>query len=196
MNEGLRSILASLESRTELSKLSPQQIWNTTLEAEIVTWARQTEETEGTDPTRIALMAGLHLCNDSLNRSHSYAQHIEGEMTGDYWHAIMHRMEQDYANSKYWFSCAGHHPVKQTVAGHIAELMNHLPELDAYTLSPILRSLQQYRDLRNWTCDNFVDIIQLQESGQGTAESRHLLEQLQQIEISTLLDYTLTKYSQ
>ena len=61
-----------------------------------------------------ALRAGLLQVHDQLDHSHQYSQSIEGEgrnAAGDYWHAIMHRREPDYGNSKYWFRRVGEHPI-------------------------------------------------------------------------------------
>ncbi len=64
--------------------------------------------------TRTALEAGLRLIHDDLDGSHRCSQSIEGEgpaHTGDYWHAILHRREPDYGNSRYWFHHVGNHPI-------------------------------------------------------------------------------------
>uniref|UniRef100_A0A7C2P023 Uncharacterized protein n=1 Tax=Schlesneria paludicola TaxID=360056 RepID=A0A7C2P023_9PLAN len=62
----------------------------------------------------IALEAGwLQLLGD-LDASHQCSQSIEGRgrhQAGDYWHAVMHRREPDYGNSKYWFHQFSSHPV-------------------------------------------------------------------------------------
>lgn len=57
-----------------------------------------------------ACRAGLFQWHDYLDESHQLSQSIEGEgegQLGDYWHAIMHRREPDYANAKYWFRAIG-----------------------------------------------------------------------------------------
>jgi len=56
------------------------------------------------------IMAGLWLYVDDLDRSHDLSQGIP-TATGAYWHAIMHRREGDFSNSKYWFRQVGNHPV-------------------------------------------------------------------------------------
>src|SRR5215469_12113850 len=64
-----------------------------------------------------AVRAILHLMNDDIDRAHTIAQSGEGDATLDYVHAIVHRREGDWANSKYWFSRAGGQPVILAVYG-------------------------------------------------------------------------------
>jgi len=66
-----------------------------------------------------ALVAGLWLYVDDLERSHGVSQSLE-DTTGSYWHGIMHRREGDFSNSHYWIRRA---------AGH--ELFTANPELDS-----------------------------------------------------------------
>lgn len=60
--------------------------------------------------TRPEILAGLWLYVDELGRSHEVSQAIDTS-TGSYWHAIMHRREGDFGNSKYWLLKTGTHPV-------------------------------------------------------------------------------------
>ena len=54
------------------------------------------------------MLAGLWLWHDSLDESHSLSQKLN-TAEGSYWHAIMHRREGDFSNSKYWLAkCRGH----------------------------------------------------------------------------------------
>lgn len=64
------------------------------------------EEIEGSP----LVLSGLWLYVDDLDRSHTLSQNIHTS-TGSYWHAIMHRREGDFWNSKYWFRKVGEHPV-------------------------------------------------------------------------------------
>jgi hypothetical protein len=61
-----------------------------------------------------AVLAGLWLWNDGLDECHRIVQNApdeKWEATYAFWHAIMHRREGDFSNSKYWYARAGAHPV-------------------------------------------------------------------------------------
>lgn len=53
-----------------------------------------------------AIQAGLWLYIDQLERAHDIVQGLDSE-EGAYWHAIIHRREGDFWNSKYWFRRCG-----------------------------------------------------------------------------------------
>ena len=55
-----------------------------------------------------AALAGLWLWHDFLDESHTISQSLESP-EGSYWHAIMHRREGDFWNSKYWLRRVGQH---------------------------------------------------------------------------------------
>ena len=74
-------------------------------------------------------LSGLWLLHNFLDRSHSFSQDIQSP-EGSYWHGIMHRMEGDFGNSKYWFRQVGQHPVFE--------------QLNQQTTG-------------GWNCNNFVD---------------------------------------
>lgn len=57
-----------------------------------------------------ACLAGLWLRFDFLDESHRISQELHSA-EGLFWHAIMHRREGDYGNSKYWWRRVGNHPV-------------------------------------------------------------------------------------
>jgi len=61
-----------------------------------------------------ALCAGLWLYVDELDRSHEYSQSLKTP-EGSYWHAIMHRREGDFSNSKYWYHRVGAHHVFESL---------------------------------------------------------------------------------
>ena len=63
-----------------------------------------------------AMLAGLWLWNDGLEECHRIVQNSpEGDAgrTYSFWHAIMHRREGDFSNSKYWYRRAAGHPVRR-----------------------------------------------------------------------------------
>jgi len=61
-----------------------------------------------------ALVAGLWLYLDELDRSHTVSQGMK-DATGSFWHGIMHRREGDFGNSHYWFRSAGRHPAMDEI---------------------------------------------------------------------------------
>ena len=64
-----------------------------------------------------ALIAGLWIYVDELDKSHAVSQGLN-DTTGSYWHAIMHRREGDFGNSKYWLRQAGHHEACADTEGY------------------------------------------------------------------------------
>lgn len=55
--------------------------------------------------------AGLWLLARQWDRSHQISQD-QHNPDGSYWHGIMHRIEGDYWNSKYWLRRTSKHPVR------------------------------------------------------------------------------------
>jgi hypothetical protein len=83
---------------------------------------------------RPALIAGLWLYVDDLDRSHTISQGLE-DRTGAYWHGIMHRREGDFSNSHYWMRRAVGHP-----------LLQEQPELDPDGLIDAVAAAQNRTD--------------------------------------------------
>jgi hypothetical protein len=100
------AIAELLLAREPPPPLSPGGVYDSTLTARIDALAA--------DEMNKAL---LHLLNDDLQRVHAIAQSMEGDRTADYLHAIVHRREGDYGNSKYWLGRAQGHPVLARVFG-------------------------------------------------------------------------------
>lgn len=57
-----------------------------------------------------AALAGLLLRLGRWPESHAVAQDIESA-EGSYWHGIIHRLEPDSSNAKYWFRRVGKHAI-------------------------------------------------------------------------------------
>jgi hypothetical protein len=70
-----------------------------------------------------ACLAGLWLYHDFLDESHAISQDLDTP-EGSYWHALMHRREPDYGNSKYWFRRVPQHPILADLAKQAAALTN------------------------------------------------------------------------
>ena len=68
-----------------------------------------------------ACRAGMWLLFDFLDESHTISQELH-TAEGSYWHAIMHRREQDASNSKYWFRKVGNHPVLRRLVEQVPAL--------------------------------------------------------------------------
>jgi len=103
----------------------------------------------------IALRAGLALIHDDLDRSHEFAQSIEGVgllHLGDCWHAIMHRREPDYSNSKYWFRRVGTHPVAAELSKFTNPILNNNSSQDS--------SWKRIAKNGNWGTMAFVDLCE------------------------------------
>ena len=65
-------------------------------------------------------VAGIKLLHGQLDSSHDISQTIKTR-EGSFWHGIMHRLEGDYWNSKYWFGNVGQHPVVRDLLAEFAE---------------------------------------------------------------------------
>lgn len=66
-----------------------------------------------------ALVSALWLYVDELDLSHRVSQTLP-DVTGSFWHGIMHRREGDFSNSHHWFHKAGHHPAMKLIPGYDA----------------------------------------------------------------------------
>jgi hypothetical protein len=104
--EGYEKLRDQLLSRRPLPPLSPSAPFDRKL----------TQVIDHLDVVAAA-KACLHLLNDDLTRSHEIAQSQEGVATFDYIHAIVHRREGDFSNSKYWFRQVGTHPLWAEIYG-------------------------------------------------------------------------------
>ena len=87
----------------------------------------------------LACQSGLWLLHRFLDRSHEISQRIETP-TGSFWHGIMHRLEGDYSNAKYWFRRVGDHPIYEALATAAQDVC-----ADAFASKP------------NWDPFNYID---------------------------------------
>lgn len=156
------------------------------IQAALTAWQNDRTRFGSLTPERVAMQAGLLLWHDALDQSHHRSQTVEGEGTNrnaDYWHAIMHRREPDYGNSKYWFRAVGPHPVVERLAPLAYQLLNSCPVESA--------RIWQNRLLAGgrWDAFAFVDLCEAvaddEESGLGRTA-----RQIQRAEMLLLTEQT------
>jgi hypothetical protein len=124
-----------------------------------------------------AVLAGLWLWHDWLERSHALSQSLSSP-TGSFWHAIMHRREGDFSNSKYWYARALNHPVMASLAGGAATVVNRAPADKG-----LLRIVAN-----GWNPNALVDLAE--EVSNNSADARRPIAiELQQMEWRTLWEY-------
>jgi hypothetical protein len=123
-----------------------------------------------------ACLSGLWLAHNYLDESHRISQEIENP-TGSFWHAIMHRREGDYSNSKYWFRRVGRHAVFPALAKEAARLVR---AADMDSAAGLLND-------QEWDPSAFVDLCQKARSGPPALET--LSKSVQQREWELLFDY-------
>lgn len=155
-----------------------------------------------------AMLAGLWLWHDGLDECHRIAQRSPQELEhaapltvgqdlplyGDlkrsstsqadmtstlaFWHAIVHRREGDFSNSKYWYARVDGHPLLATLAVRAADVINPFPADNS-----IFRLVAH-----GWNPAAFVDLVQQVHHAPG--DPRHKLAiALQQIEWQSLFEY-------
>lgn len=131
-----------------------------------------------------ALRAGLFQIQDELDQSHRCSQSIEGlgkHRNGDYWHAIMHRREPDYGNSKYWFRHVGVHPVFADLAA-IARPLAPSSNFDRWS--------SRLWTARGWDPFAFVDLCEAAEQSRADHRLTEFAERVQWAEMLLLLEHT------
>jgi len=72
------------------------------------------------------VQAGLWLWHDWLDESHRVCQSVDTH-DGAFWHAIMHRREGDFPNSKYWYAKCDGHALFDTIGANAQAAINPWP---------------------------------------------------------------------
>lgn len=170
-----KQALAELDHRKPLPPLHPSGTWQKTLSDEILS-ADAPTLTNQTDPSELtvqATRAGLLLWNDDLDAAHEIVQDVH-EVIGSYWHALIHRREGDYSNSKYWFAKVGQHPIFEPLYNQACRLW---PDCQSWSA---------------WSPNKFVDAVaEIVELGEDKHPDGERLRRIQVVEFSLLLRHLL-----
>jgi hypothetical protein len=125
------------------------------------------------------LRAGALWLYGFLDESHSIAQGIDSS-EGSYWHALMHRSEGDFSNSKYWYRRVGRHAIFPALLGAARQLKVN----SRSTLAPIL-------ELSDWDPFRLVDAME--QAARRETEDGVLLQAIAREEYNLLMGYCLSQ---
>ena len=187
----IQEIVDQLSSRIPLPSLETDSVWDQEI-IDLIQNVSLSDLFEGlsvsNNDSSKCVQSGLLLWADALDASHDISQHIQTQ-TGSYWHAIVHRREPDYSNSKYWFGRVGDHPIFPQLR---QEAIDTLADFDdkPVVLSEIEDTIKNKSD---WDPFKFVDWCQLANSSDGQKIPPALvnwLQKLQVVEFSNLLEYS------
>lgn len=130
------------------------------------------------DEQRDLILAIALLWHDQLDASHRLVQDIPSA-EGSFVHAIMHRREPDYWNSKYWWRRVGDHPVFGPLGERVAERLAGEETALAARLVPG----------GIWQPAAFVDECQRLADAAEDDPEHALARDLQQLEFNALLEH-------
>ncbi len=185
MEEIIVRIVEQLKVREPLSPLQPKYIWNDELDEEIAALSMEGDE------YKLAVKAGLHLWNDSQELSHNLSQKLNND-TGSYWHALMHRREGDFSNSKYWYRQVDEHATFDELHATTLVLLRSENSIDRR--GKMAFHLDRFESSKNgWNPYHMVEAVEAQTKGRGDEVTRNIFEQIQRLEFCILLRYCYRK---
>ena len=129
-----------------------------------------------------ALLAGLWLWHDFLEESHAISQGLHSA-TGSFWHAIMHRREGDFSNTKYWYARCRNHPAYAEIGRRAAVGVSSPGEAGGPEVARVTRT--------GWDPDAFVDLV-AHAHRRPDDPATHDLVRLQRLEWTALFDHCIT----
>jgi hypothetical protein len=132
-------------------------------------------------PSAHLCLAGVWLLYDHLEACHRIAQELETREAA-YWHAIMHRREGDFSNSKYWFRRVGDHPTFTDLHQKAKQLVTKLKPNESTSFL-----VNQHR----WDPFGFVDLCEACVKGRIPADA--LCKEIQHVEWHLLFEYCFRK---
>lgn len=182
MNNDLSKQVQTLLLTSETPELGPGPRPGARPLAELETELRSGLSHSNLPPVACNLVRSLVLLwHDHLDASHTISQSIENP-DGSLVHAIMHRREPDYWNSKYWWRRVGKHPC-------FAEIGKRVLALFETHDAPELRDRLVPRG--NWDPGAFVDACAAVPSGVKSSPQVKLLREVQRIETEVALEHFL-----
>jgi len=136
------------------------------------------KERSESERTRNLIRGTLLLWHDHLDAAHSIAQEIE-DSDGSLLHAMMHRRELDYWNSKYWFRRAGRHACYPAIAGNVRPFLinEHAPLADQLTPRGV------------WEPAAFVDACEMAAGRKAGETNQQVLQKVQRFEFLSFLEH-------
>lgn len=148
------------------------------LDAELEAILRETRLAEN---SRELIRSLVLLWHDHLDASHTISQGIESP-DGSLLHAIMHRREPDYWNSKYWWRLVGKHPCLAGLGKRVASF------LELHGERELCSKLVPHGA---WDAFAFVDACEAAAGQAATATKVHRLREIQRLETEAALDFFL-----